>query len=573
MKLLVVGVLAVVWLDALGVYAQVCTGRCVPRNNCQTDDDDPPPDVDLRVGQEDSEVIGNCSHYLDLCCPLDMIIEEPPPRQEEKFRPCGQRNPDGVGFRLGGGKVEEAEFGEFPWSLLVLELQTLFDFEAKEVYVCVASLVAPNVALTVAHCVVNRTATNLVVRAGEWDTRTESEVLPYQTSPVKEILKDADVCSGDGGAALVCSVAGSDTSYYQAGIVAWGIGCGDENIPGVYVDVANTRSWIVENLNSLNVDPAFYTSCSGRCVRRDYCLTDEDDPAPDVDLRVGQKDSAVVGNCSHYLDLCCPPDLIIEEPHQPATYDQQFSSCGKRNPNGVGFRLGEGKVEEAEFAPNVALTVAHCVVNRTATNLVVRAGEWDTRTEGEVLPYQTSPVKEVLVHEGYNKRHHNNVALLVLQKPFQPAKNVQTVCLPPPGVRPATGEECITGGWGKDRFGKDGVYQHILKRVSLPIVDSGRCREAMRKARLGQKFKLHNTSLCAGGKKDADVCSGDGGAALVCPVYGSENSYYQAGIVAWGIGCGDENIPGVYVDVTVMLPWIVNKLNALNVDPAFYTAN
>ncbi|KFB49744.1 AGAP011781-PA-like protein [Anopheles sinensis] len=49
------------------------------------------------------------------------------------------------------------------------------------------------------------------------------------------------------------------TSYYQAGIVAWGIGCGDENIPGVYVDVANTRSWIVENLNSLNVDPAFYT--------------------------------------------------------------------------------------------------------------------------------------------------------------------------------------------------------------------------------------------------------------------------------------------------------------------------
>uniref|UniRef100_A0A182JA34 Phenoloxidase-activating factor 2 n=1 Tax=Anopheles atroparvus TaxID=41427 RepID=A0A182JA34_ANOAO len=222
------------------------------------------------------------------------------------------------------------------------------------------------------------------------------------------------------------------------------------------------------------------------------------------------------------------------------------------------------------IAPNVVLTVAHCVVNRMATNLMVRAGEWDTKTEDEVMPHQTAKVKQVLVHERYNKHHHFDVALLVLEQPFQPADHVQTVCLPPPGLRPDTGTECTTGGWGKERFDQE-VYQQILKRVDLPIVASGKCQAALRTTRLGPKYKLHSTFLCAGGKMGVDVCSGDGGAALTCLMPGRENTYYQAGIVAWGIGCGDENIPGVYVDVMAVRSWIVDNLQELNVDPTFYT--
>lgn len=33
-----------------------------------------------------------------------------------------------------------------------------------------------------------------------------------------------------------------------------------------------------------------------------------------------------------------------------------------------------------------------------------------------------------------------------------------------------------------------------------------------------------------------DTCKGDGGSPLVCPVQGHAGHYYQAGIVAWGIG-------------------------------------
>jgi len=40
--------------------------------------------------------------------------------------------------------------------------------------------------------------------------------------------------------------------YEQAGIVAWGIGCGDV-VPGVYANVARFRTWIDSQLNQRNI--------------------------------------------------------------------------------------------------------------------------------------------------------------------------------------------------------------------------------------------------------------------------------------------------------------------------------
>uniref|UniRef100_A0A8W7Q4R2 Peptidase S1 domain-containing protein n=1 Tax=Anopheles coluzzii TaxID=1518534 RepID=A0A8W7Q4R2_ANOCL len=295
-------------------------------------------------------------------------------------------------------------------------------------------------------------------------------------------------------------------------------------------------------------------TCEGKCIPLKNCLRpltaeggDDDAPAPEVDLRIGQENSNVVGNCSHYLDTCCAFEDVVEEPAAHSTTQEDvFVPCGQRNQNGVGFRIGAGKVEEAEFG-------------EFPWSLLVL----------EMKELFDSELKEVYACVG--SLVAPNVALTVVQ-PFQPAENVQTICLPPPGVRPPVGSECLTGGWGKDRFGVMGVYQHILKRVELPIVDSAQCQQALRKTRLGAGYKLHSSFLCAGGKKDADVCSGDGGGALVCLMPGSQTNYYQAGVVAWGIGCGDENIPGVYADVESSRGWIVGKLNALKVDPTYYTA-
>ena len=42
-----------------------------------------------------------------------------------------------------------------------------------------------------------------------------------------------------------------DGSFQQAGIVAWGIGCGNEDIPGVYVNVATYVCWIKQQVEKV----------------------------------------------------------------------------------------------------------------------------------------------------------------------------------------------------------------------------------------------------------------------------------------------------------------------------------
>lgn len=89
-------------------------------------------------------------------------------------------------------------------------------------------------------------------------------------------------------------------------------------------------------------------------------------------------------------------------------------------------------------------------------------------------------------------------------------------------------------GWGKDIFGKTGIYQVILKKIELPVVPFAKCQANLRKTRLGRRFLLNKSFMCAGGEEGIDACQGDGGGPLVCEIDGAPGHYYQAGIVAWG---------------------------------------
>lgn len=83
----------------------------------------------------------------------------------------------------------------------------------------------------------------------------------------------------------------------------------------------------------------------------------------------------------------------------------------------------------------------------------------------------------------------------------------------------------------------------------------------LRKTRLGSGFKLHKTFVCAGGEENKDACKGDGGSPLMCPFSPGEARYFQAGIVAWGIGCGMVDVPGVYGNVNEFKKWIRDQLD------------
>jgi len=106
----------------------------------------------------------------------------------------------------------------------------------------------------------------------------------------------------------------------------------------------------------------------------------------------------------------------------------------------------------------------------------------------------------------------------------------------------------------------------------MPIVQHDKCLDLLRKTRLGSNYHLHESFLCAGGELGKDTCQGDGGSPMACPINGKSNQYHQAGIVAWGIGCGDET-PGVYVNVARFRLWIDHQMLHLQANPLYYDAN
>ncbi|XP_073824528.1 phenoloxidase-activating factor 2 isoform X2 [Musca autumnalis] len=332
-----------------------------------------------------------------------------------------------------------------------------------------------------------------------------------------------------------------------------------------------------------------YKSCGldKECVPRHLCVDGAIGTTGEgfIDIRI---DDSV---CA-YNELCCDLPNKRTEPVIPPLPPVVHGGCGWRNKDGVGYRITGDNDNESQFAEfpwmvailrtedaageiihlydcggslianNVVLTASHCVINREANQLVVRGGEWDTQNTNEILPHVDKRVREIIRHEKYNKGAlYNDVALLILEEPFEWQENIRPICLPDPNTN-FDYSRCYATGWGKDKFNRDGQYQVILKKIDLPIVPHDKCQSNLRQTRLGLYFNLHESFICAGGEKGKDTCKGDGGSPLVCPIPGVNDRFYQAGIVAWGVGCAEENVPGVYANVPYLRPWISEKLSA-----------
>jgi len=195
--------------------------------------------------------------------------------------------------------------------------------------------------------------------------------------------------------------------------------------------------------------------------------------------------------------------------------------------------------------------------------LFVRCG--DIKIQAENTDEITIEVETILLHSAYSDTQLvNDIAVLVLKTDYEFSEHVGRVCLPAPGREVDDDEtECVATGHGKDNFGAFGYYSETLRKVSLPLVDNKNCQKILNEKHFQntsiKSWQMDESFICAGGEAGKDTCEGDGGSPLVCQLSQEDDfavdlreeedeKLTQVGIVAWGIGCG-QDIPAVYTKV------------------------
>lgn len=219
--------------------------------------------------------------------------------------------------------------------------------------------------------------------------------------------------------------------------------------------------------------------------------------------------------------------------------------------------------------PSVVLVAAHNFRDRDLTKVTIRAGEWDLSAESENYPHQNRKIAEI-IYNGFNRYSSvNDIALLILSEPFEITKNVRTVCLA--NIKQNFEQmQCFSSAWGQETWESNALVS-IQKKIELTIYERLKCQNLLRTTRLGAHFVLPYSTICAKGAVYVDTCTGDGGAALVCPDITNDQLYYfQTGIVSWGIRCSNQ-FPNVFTNVPLYRNWIDQQFELKGFSKSYYT--
>ncbi|CAB3254502.1 unnamed protein product [Arctia plantaginis] len=202
-------------------------------------------------------------------------------------------------------------------------------------------------------------------------------------------------------------------------------------------------------------------------------------------------------------------------------------------------------------------TAGHCVDDLLTSQIRIRVGEYDFSSVSEEYPFVERGVARKAVHPKYNYyTYEYDLALVKLESPVQFAPHISPICLPATDDL-LVGENATVTGWG--RLSEGGVLPSILQEVQVPIVSNERCKSMFLRA--GRHEFIPDIFLCAGHEKGGhDSCQGDSGGPL--QVKGKDSRYFLAGIISWGIGCGEANLPGVCTRISKFVPWILQTVNS-----------
>ncbi|XP_063709386.1 proclotting enzyme-like [Culicoides brevitarsis] len=199
------------------------------------------------------------------------------------------------------------------------------------------------------------------------------------------------------------------------------------------------------------------------------------------------------------------------------------------------------------------LTAGHCVDALKPRQLRVRLGEHDFTKDNETLTRDFG-VSEIRVHIDFNPiTYENDIAIIKLRQAISLSDTskyqnyIWPICMPSIDTNWENSVGVVIG-WGTQFY--TGPISPVLMKADVRIWNNQACQEVYK------SNKIYDTVLCAG-SNGRDSCQGDSGGPLM--VKQSNDRWVVAGIVSFGLRCGEKNRPGIYTRVDSYLKWIIEN--------------
>jgi len=257
----------------------------------------------------------------------------------------------------------------------------------------------------------------------------------------------------------------------------------------------------------------------GKC----YCgVMNPDDPYS------YSSDSKIVGGYASYIGMI------------PWQVGLLFSNTNEANQGCGGTLVGDQYV----------VTAAHCTDTASPGDVFVTVGNTILGTKFESKSFIID-VEAVINHPDYNDQTtENDISILRLAEKVDLYKypHIKPACLP---SYPYSGPGVVSG-WGTVSSG--GLMQSHLRDVEVDIYPQGDCGDY-------PPGDITPDMICAGYPEGgSDACQGDSGGPLVARQMADSDSYTLTGVVSWGYGCAQPNLPGIYANVSYFTTWLYDNM-------------
>ncbi|XP_011692172.1 PREDICTED: venom serine protease 34-like isoform X2 [Wasmannia auropunctata] len=192
------------------------------------------------------------------------------------------------------------------------------------------------------------------------------------------------------------------------------------------------------------------------------------------------------------------------------------------------------------------LTAAHCLTDRSTSNVGVLVGDHDLGTGADTNASSLHTVSRFYAHPFYNRESlENDIAIVMVNSVIRFSDEVGPVCLPFQHQSDSfAGSYVDLLGWGTTQFG--GMKSRTLQKITVTVITNRECRR--------QYSNVSYSQLCTYGE-GKDACQFDSGGPTLWQNPTTKREVL-VGVISSGFGCGNDK-PGINTRVGTYLDWIL----------------